>query len=268
MSLFVYTSKQAYNSCLGMFPAMVAANPGSSTQGGARNAPKEKGRLSRIKEQIRLNRMAQQKARMAAPARFRFESVLDIIHEREEYVDSVPVVKMSSPPDTKITFQKQRQIEFEENSDIDHLHKMFPDVPLSVIYCQYQQQNSSLNSTIDVLLTRDFSSDNVEEISPLDIEDESLWPSLVTDQVATKLNLEKEDVTVTSTFDDSSWKSEYQDVESFEDSDFVMVLSRENSMSSINTESTCGWVDLQSEQLNDRPTMTYKEMLLVDCKSH
>lgn len=250
MSLFVYNSKQAHNSCLSLFPTL--NNRGDINTGSiAATAMKEK-KLARIAEAKR-NRRARYEAKSNVPTPFQYESVMDIVEDKEHYMSTAPLSK-SQHNYSKVTFQKERQLEFEENPDIDLLHQMFCTVDINLIYSQYMLNNYSLDPTIDALLTiveSTPSQKTFEVVNSLCVEGE--WPEL-----SSKQEKDHQEDNVTPTPSSGIYSSESEDENhdmcselnshSSEDCDeFVMIPSEASSTSSvISTEHNDeeGWVVL------------------------
>jgi hypothetical protein len=147
--MFSYTSREAYNSCIAMFPDM---NSKQHSTANIINAKKtieaKKSRLEAMKLNRARNR-GQFITRHGLPT-LNTESEEDIISDIDNYIDDAPMYKVTS--NSKINFQTQRQLEFEVNPDIELLHQMFPSVDLAVIYSKYMSCTESLNETIELLL--------------------------------------------------------------------------------------------------------------------
>ena len=168
--MFCYSSRQAYNSCMSMFPNIAAKQhlcPVTEIQVVQAEEAK-KSRVAQMK-QIRAAKYEKKENSVCGLPVLHTESRSDIIHDKDQYMADLPTYKAAS--NTKINFQAQRQPEFEVNPDIDVLHQMFPSIHLNVIYSKYQACSESLHNTIDTLLAAP-----VTTIP--DIQNEELWPSL------------------------------------------------------------------------------------------
>mmetsp|Transcript_20975 Transcript_20975/g.39053 ORF Transcript_20975/g.39053 Transcript_20975/m.39053 type:complete len:296 (-) Transcript_20975:126-1013(-) len=249
--MFNYSSKEAYNSCLSMFPVM-AANQGHNTTTFANILEKSEAKKNRI-EEFKRNRAymrAHPVILKSTLPTLNIETQGDIVQDKNLYVDEAPTYRASF--NSKIRFQSQRQPEFEVNPDIDALHQMFPSLSLDLIYSKYLACEESLNSTIDELLLVP------AESTDMDTQNPEQWPSICSSHVESGSSAVcfSEDMSgerggdtstahhhATTPLRSAGSHVEHPDshcnFSSDSDSDMVLVGTRGNSISDFMSESTC-----------------------------
>lgn len=240
--MLCYTSREAYNSCLSLFPNISSRQLQVADVVTCKEIVKE-SRLAQLKQQRALRFEEKTKKNHGLLPLLQAESHADIIENKHQYMDDAPSYKATS--NSKLNFQSRRQLEFEVNPDIDVLHQMFPSVGLQTIYMKYQACSESLHATIEILLATPETDSSLP-----DIQDEGMWPRLPSPTVIKQKILPKAEVGENPDSESNSVmvinnfepKEEgilsLSETESVSDIDFdvVLVASRSNSICSANTD--------------------------------
>ena len=150
MATFVYSSQEAYNSCLSLFPVLKSNQHSTISRVNSNTTVKEqKKKLAELKKEQRskyklslLN--ASQRKRLPT---LTTEKTSDIIESKEVYTS-----RNALPACSKILFAKNDQDSFQINSELHTLIEMFPSIDFETIKNEYEAVSMSLERTIDILL--------------------------------------------------------------------------------------------------------------------
>jgi len=176
LKMFAYSSKEAYNSCLSLFPTLLA-NQQFSVPLKKEETQDKVARMTILKLQREQNRNKQRRKGKALSS-LNVESQSQIIDDKGFYASEIP--KYCASTDSKINFISSEQFDqFDDqllsDNNVILLMEMFPSINVA-IFCSKYRASHSLEAAIDILVGMDSSPVITTVVD--DIANTALWPTL------------------------------------------------------------------------------------------